>query len=350
LGDALTFDPAVAYDTASAEQIFNVYETLVYYDGEKTDVFVPRLAESWETSEDGTTWTFHIRQGVKFHEGGDLTPSDVAYSFQRGLIMGGYASPQWLIAEPIFGVGVDDISLVVGDGSAADDREAMMAIDAGTLASACEKIKSAIVADDAAGTVTFTLAQPWAPWLPTIAQSWGSVMDMEWVIENGGWDGDCATWQNHYATTDEENPLTPIMNGTGPFKLDHWTQGQEIVLARNDAYWGEPAALERVVTQIVEEFGTRFAMLQAGDADEIDVNREDTPQVDPLVGEVRLFDIAANQYQPAQPLCSIDDTVLGIEKFTTCAAGETGIDGPLRLYLGRPQLQMDVVIYNFAIK
>ena len=79
-----TLDPALAYDTASAEIIQNTYETLVFYDGEATDKFVPMLAESWELSADGMTYTFKIRSGVKFHEGQDLTASDVAYSFQRG--------------------------------------------------------------------------------------------------------------------------------------------------------------------------------------------------------------------------------------------------------------------------
>ena len=113
IGDALTLDPALSYDTASGEVIQNIYETLVFYDGEATDKFVGQLAESWEISEDGTVWTFHIREGVKFHEGQTLTPTDVAYSFQRGLLQGGYSSPQWLLAEPFFGVGVDDISLRV---------------------------------------------------------------------------------------------------------------------------------------------------------------------------------------------------------------------------------------------
>ena len=78
IGDIDTFDPALAYDTASGEIIQNTYETLVFYDGIATDKFVPMLAESWEVSEDGTVYTFKIRQGVKFHEGGDLTASDVA--------------------------------------------------------------------------------------------------------------------------------------------------------------------------------------------------------------------------------------------------------------------------------
>jgi peptide/nickel transport system substrate-binding protein len=349
IGDIDTFDPALSYDTASCELIQNVYETLVFYDGIKTDTFVPLLAESWETSDDGTVWTFNIRQGVKFHEGGDLTPSDVAYSFQRGLLQGGYVSPQWLLAEPFFGAGVDDISLVAGDGSAADDREAMMATDPAALVAAFEKTKAAIVADDAAGTVTMTLAQPWGPFLPTIANAWGSVMDMDWVIENGGWDGSCDTWQNFYAMTSAEDPFTNIMNGTGPFKLDHRTPGQENVLARNDEYWGGPATLERVVFPVVEEFGTRFAMLQAGDADIIDVDPVDRAQVDALVSEMRVFDLEANEYGEAQQVCDFDSSKLGVEMFTPCEGSQTGT-GPFRLYIGRPQLQADVLLFNFNIK
>ncbi len=83
----------------------------------------------------------------------------------------------------------------------------MAAADPAALVAACEKVKSAIVADDAAGTVTMTLAQPWGPFLATIAQTWGSIMDKKWVIENSGWDGTCDTWQNFYAMDSASNPL-----------------------------------------------------------------------------------------------------------------------------------------------
>ena len=350
IGEPETLDPALSYETAGAEIIQNVYEPLLFYDGEATDKFVPVLAESWELSEDGTVYTFQIREGVKFHDGADMTPSDVAYSFQRGLLYGGYSGPQWLLAEPFFGVGVDDVSLLVDpEGSLADDQAALAAADPAALKAACEKVTGAIVADDAAGTVTMTLAQPWGPFIATIAQGWGSVMDQDWTVANGGWDGSCDTWQNFYAIPSESNPLTTIMNGTGPFKLDHWTQGEEIVVVRNDDYWREPAKYERVVIKSVDEWGTRFAMLQAGDADLVDVPAENRSQVDEMVGSMRVFDLATNTYGEEVEVCAYDPSQQGAAKFTPCAPGETGLGGPLRLLIGRPSLVSQDLFFTFNI-
>ncbi len=339
-GEPETLDPALDYETAGGEIVSNVYDTLVFYNRQKADEFIPQLATEWTLSDDGLTYTFTIRQGVKFHEGGDLTPEDVAYTFQRGLLQGGYASPQWLLAEPFFGVGLDDITMIVDEGASADDREALSANDPAALVAACETVKAAIVADDAAGTVTMTLKQPWGPFLATIANNWGSIMDKEWVIENGGWDGSCDTWQNFYAMTSEEDPFTAIANGTGPFKLDHWTRGQEIVLVRNDDYWRTepawdggptgPAALERVVIQKVDEFGTRFAMFQAGDADSLVVGSQaDYAQVDPLVGEECLYNTETGDFDACTPV------------------GDGS--GPIRVYKGIPQVTHTDVFLNFNI-
>jgi len=350
IGDADTLDPALSYDTSSGEVVQNVYETLVFYDGIATDKFVPMLAESWTVSDDGKVWTFKIRQGVKFHEGGDLTPSDVAYSFQRGLLQGGYSSPQWLLAEPFLGVGNDDITMIVDGGASADDREALAKVDPATLKTACETVKSAIVADDAAGTVTMTLAQPWGPFLPTIANGWGSIMDKEWVVANGGWDDSCDTWQNFYGMVSADDPFTAKANGTGAFKLDHWTPGTEIALTKFDGYWGDAPKLDRVTIKIIPEFGTRFAMLQAGDADSMDVSVENRPQLDKLVGVMRVFDSTTFEYGPDTPVCAYNPDELGLAKFTACAAGETGLQQPLRLYMGRPLLQQDVILFNFLIE
>jgi ABC-type transport system substrate-binding protein len=345
-GEPESFDPAYDYENFGIYLMMNTYETLVFYDRESAISFVPQLAESWEISSDGLTYTFHIREGVTFHEGGTLTPSDVAYSLHRGMLQGGTATPQWLYYEALFGVdtftecGYPDISCLVDPtGAMMDDRETLATADPAALVAACEAVQGAVVADDAAGTVTLNLTQPWGPMIATLAQAWGSAMDQEWVIENGGWDGSCDTWQNFYAMTGEEDPFSKIINGTGPFMLDHWTEGEEIVLTRNPNYWRTaevgpaweggptgPAALERVVVLLVDEWGTRFAMLQAGDADNVTVNAENRPQVDPLVGETCVYDLATAGFN-----CE-----------------ETG-DG-FRMFRGLPQVSRTDVFFNFNIR
>lgn len=327
-GEPETLDPALGYDTASNEIIQNIYEPLVFYDGIHTDRFVPMLAESWDVSENGITYTFRIRSGVVFHEGQTLTAEDVAYSFQRGLLFGGRNGPQWLLAEPFFGIGRDDITCLVDGCASVDDREALSANDPAALFAACEKVKRAIVADDAAGTVTMILAQPWGPFIPTIAQTWGGIMDKDWAIANGGWDDSCDTWQNYYAEPAESDPFSRTANGTGPFKLGGWKVGEELILVRNASYWREPAKLERVVSKYVNEWGTRFAMMQAGDADVAAVPEGNRSQMDALVGERCEFDIDNNAYKPCEV---VNDSL------------------PYRLYIGRPGLNRTDMFLNFNV-
>lgn len=343
-----TLDPALAYDTASGELIFNTYETLVFYDGDATDKFVPKLAESWTVSDDGLVYTFDIREGVTFHNGDPLTPTDVAFSFQRGLLQGGYYSPQWMLAEPFFGVGNDDITILVDGGASADDREALALNDPDVLTAACNTVLNAIVADDAAGTVTMTLSVPWGPFLATIAQSWGAIMDKAWVIENGGWDGTCDTWVNYYGMASADNPFSTIENGTGPFYIEKFANGEEIILARNENYWQAPAVLERVIIKQVPEWGTRFSMMQAGDADLATVPAANRSQMDALVGAFQVYDFETNAYGPVMEVCGYDSTQLASAKFTACTAGETN-DNPFLGRFGRPGISMDVLLFNWGI-
>ena len=354
IGDAVDMDPALAYDTASGEVIQNVYSTLIFYDGEKPGSFVPMLASEMPTvSADGMTYTFKLRSGVLFHNGDPMTASDVAYSFVRGLLQGGGASPQWLLAEPFFGVGNQDVAQMVDpSGALVDDPAGLQTADAATLKSVCDNLKTKIVADDAANTVTMTLVQPWGPFLATIAQSWGSILDAKWVADNKGWDGSCDTWQNFYGPTSATDSIDTIANGTGAYVLDHWTPGQEIVLTKNPNYYDTATAakLDRVVIQIIPEWGTRFAELQAGDADLVDVPVGNRPQADALVSEFHVYDPATDAYGPVQKVCTYDSTKLAAAQFTACAAGETPRTGILRLYIGRPTLAQDVIIYNFNIK
>jgi len=356
IGDIDTMDPALAYDTSSGQILQNVYDTLVFFDGDKTDAYVPAIATEVPTvanggvSADGLTYTFKIRQGVTFHNGDVLKASDVAYSFARGLLQGGGISPQFLLTEPFFGVGTYDVAELV-DPATVDDPEALKAADPAKLTSVCETVLSKFVVDDAAGTVTMTLANPWGPFLATIAQTWGSILDQAWVVANGGWDGTCATWQNFYAMQSADDPISKIANGTGPYELDVYDPGISYSLKKFATYWGTPAILDRVVVKVVPEWGTRFADLQTGNADIVDVPSANRPQVDAMVGEIQIWDAAANAYGATQLVCGYDNTKQAAAQFTLCAAGETpATDKPFHLFIGRPGISMDVLLFNWNIQ
>jgi len=305
-----TLDPAWNYYGFSGGIIQNIYDTLVTYAGADPNAVIPKLATGWRVMDAGKTYVFTIRQSVRFHEGQELTAEDVAYSFQRGLLQGGSQSPQWLFTEAFFGTGIYDIAELV-DPEVVDDPEALQAADPDKLGKACRRVTDAIAADETSGTVTFHLAQPWAPLLTTLADYWGSIIDWGWAIEQGAWDGDCATWQDYYGVNSGNAPLRAVTNGSGPYMLDHWTPGEEIVLVANEDYWlseplweggpSGPPRLKRVVLRLVSEWGPRFNMLQNGKADEAPVDRVRRPQFDPLVGEVCTFvDWGVYDCQPSQ--------------------------------------------------
>jgi peptide/nickel transport system substrate-binding protein len=285
-----TLDPALSYSQTGNRVSLNVYESLIFYEKENPNVFVPQLAlvvpsrENGGISSDGRVYQFKIRPGVKFHNGSELTSQDVVYSFQRGILQGGSGSPQWLFTEPLLGSGIYDIADLVDPGLV-DNPAGLAKADSSKLGAACSRVQDAIKADDPPGTVTFNLAQPWAPFLATLATTNGSILSKAWVIDNGGWDGDCSDWAKFYGrTTDDLNKtkLGSSANGTGPYVLDHWDVGKEIVLRSNEAYWRrEPAwpgaptgnpAIKEVTIRYIPDFETRSAMLHAGEADSIDLD------------------------------------------------------------------------------
>ncbi len=343
-GEPDTLDPALDYETSGGNVIQNVMEPLVIYDHVSPTDFVPALAVEVPSqanggiSEDGRTYTFNIREGVTFHAGGTLEPHDVAYTFQRGLLQSDPNGPQWLLLEPILGYTSGDVTEGIQEGAFAGDPEGLKAgATPEELAATCELVKAAIVADDDAGTVTFNLTNPWGPFLATISQTWGMILDQEWAIEQGSWDGDCATWQNWYAPGAENSELSNIINGTGPFMLDHWTPGEELVLTAYEGYWRTaetpkweggpygPAALKTVIYSVVDEWGTRFSMMQAGDAEFVQVNPENEVQMDPLVGEI----------------C---DAQTG-----TCEPNPDNPEGIFRKYINRPGVSRTDIFPTFNI-
>jgi peptide/nickel transport system substrate-binding protein len=82
-----TMDPHVKQDVSAAAFNLNIYDNLMRYQGNPPQI-VPWLAESHTVSDDGKTWTFHLRRGMQFHDGSELTAEAVRYSFERLLTMG----------------------------------------------------------------------------------------------------------------------------------------------------------------------------------------------------------------------------------------------------------------------
>ena len=250
IGEPDSLDPAWAYDNASGEQISYLYDTLLFYDGESTGDFVPKLATEWEFNPTDSTYRFKIREGVKFHEGGDLTPEDVEYSFERWMVQDRPGGPAWLIYGPLLGVGGSgDVTFADIDGAVEVDGD----------------------------SVVFTLGGGnfWASIFPQIlCYSGAAIVDKEWCIAQGGWDGTEATWMDYNQPQDEgDTELFDKANGTGPWKLNLWEKGSQIKLERFDDYWGEPVAFDWVITQLVTEWTTRKLSFLNGDADYVDVPR-----------------------------------------------------------------------------
>jgi peptide/nickel transport system substrate-binding protein len=261
-GDIETVDPAKGYDNASNAIIQNIYEGLVAFDGGATDKFVPVLATVVPTtanggiSKDGLTYTFTIRKGVKFHSGSALTPEGVRYSFLRAMITDPDGGPMWMLFMPIFG----EQSSRDGDGNIILDFAALS--------------KAIAVSGD---KLIIKIAKPFPPFLSILAGTWAGIIDRDFAIKNGDWDGKEATWKGFNAPATGKEKLYNIASGTGPYKLVRWQKGTEVALERNNAYWGKKPAMAKAIYKIIEEWSTRKLMLLQGDADAV--------QVDPMYYE-----------------------------------------------------------------
>jgi peptide/nickel transport system substrate-binding protein len=343
IGDIAMLDPHLAYEGSSYQAINNIIEGLVFYDRESASDFVPWLAEEVPTvqngglSADGLTYTFIIRDGIQFHNGNDLTAEDVAYSWERALLQSGPNSGQWMMIESIMGFPSGDITEMIADGAYAGDKDGLIAnATAEELMAVCEEVKSHFAFDNDARTFTVTLPQAWGPFLAIISRPWAYVIDKEWTIEQGDWDGSCDTWQNFYAPGAEDTMLARVINGTGPYILESWTPDEEWVLVANEDYWraegdefwpGGPsgvAKIKRIVHKTVAEWGTRFAMAQTGDADNFYVPDANRPQADDWVGE---------RCDATTEECELTDNP----------------DAPFRMWYNMPSTSRTDIFHNFNV-
>jgi len=280
IGEPDTLDPHHAYDDASAEVIFNVYDNLITYKGKSMTEFVPMLStvvpsvENGYLRDGGTTYVFPIREGVKFHNGNDLTPEDVEYTFERALLYDPPGGPIWMFLDPLFGVRsirtlVEDYVGVSWDTIFDDDMNPTSPEYEEALVNFYYDVIDPAV-EVQGNEVHFHLARPWPPFLNVIGSgwNWGAILDKEYSIEIGAWDGKAEGWWKYHGWRKEQSPYADHAMGTGPYKLVEWDHAQQrVTLERNDDYWRSPAPIRRVTIQGIDEWSTRRAMLDTGDAD-----------------------------------------------------------------------------------
>lgn len=209
--DVQSMDPQIQNDTTSEQVVKMLYNTLLKFQDDGT--VVGDLAESWSVSEDKLTWTFNLKQGVKFHNGKELTSADVKATFDRAL-----------------------------------NAEA-----GGLRTTEIIKMFTAVEAPDPY-TVTITTDGPYGPMESLMCNMSLGIMDADY-IEQYGLD---------LGTSVEGE------NGTGPFKVVSWERDQEIVVERFDDYFGTPAKLQTVVYTIIPEAASRVIALETGEVDVID--------------------------------------------------------------------------------
>lgn len=234
------FDPHTISALAAARVFNQVYETLITFNEDMT--FGGVLAESWETPDD-VTYIFHLRQGVKFHNGREMTSADVVYSFER------------VLGKTEYG----DIGAL------------------GSSASYYGGIASIEAPDDY--TVKFTLAEPNAAFMSNMTSSYGAIVCREVVEANGG-------------------SLSSIdtMCGTGPFKYSESVVDNHITLVRNEDYWKEGAPkLDGITFYLLGDESARLAALRTGDIDLCTLSAMNIPDVE-RDANIQIISYQSNNY------------------------------------------------------
>lgn len=231
IDDIISMDPGEAFELSTAEVTGNTYDLLVRLDLSDTSKVKPDLAESWSVSDDGLTYTFKLKPGMKFASGNPITAADVAYSFERAIKLD--KSPAFIINQ--FGISGDNVT---------------------------EKAKAV---DDT--TFQFVVDKPYAPSfvLNCLSATVASVVDSKLVKEHVAAVTPSADykWDNDFGNA----WLKTGYAGSGPYKLREWRANEAVVLERNDNYNGEKAKLARVIYRNMKESSAQRLALEAGDID-----------------------------------------------------------------------------------
>lgn len=269
IGTVGTIDPSKAYDDASMEAIWNLYETLIWYDGTSTEKFVPVLAASVPTVENGGITdggkkiTFPIRKGVTFHNGNSLTPEDVEYSLERAMICDPNGGPMWMLLEAL-----------VGSGSTREDGKLIEGI--------VEKIAKSVEVDG--NNVVISMPAPYPPIMSIFVSSLCAIIDKQWAIENGCWDGKYENAAKFAGPEDGKEPLAKIENGTGPYVLKQWVPSDRMVYEQYENYWGKKNKIKTAIRKYTPEWSTQKLMMQSGDVSAMGFQSSRLPEMQEMKG------------------------------------------------------------------
>ncbi len=217
-----TIDPAQLTDTTSHEVGKQLFEGLVQYDIDLN--IIPSLAESWDISDDGAVYTFHLRDAL-FNNGETVTADDVKWSFERVLAPETASPRTWILIDI---VGAKDFN----DG-VSTEVTGMKVVDEKTL------------------EITIEHVSPVFLHKLTYSSAW--VLHQE-SVEAGEAEED-SVWY-------EKNPV-----GTGPFVLDDWKRNQMLTLLPNENYWGEKPRIDKLEYYIHKEDTVRQQEYESGNID-----------------------------------------------------------------------------------
>ena len=270
---SLDFMTDDAYDTASMEIYQNTYDTLYYYDGSDISTPVPRLATGYDISDDGLVYTFYLRPNVTFHDGTPFNASAVKYSLDRLFLLDN------LPASSNF------VGTVKGYSAYNANRTNITQADIDAYLAA-EGVK--IINDTC---VQITLESPNSNFIKMLTFTATSIMSPTFDQAHGGYNA-----LEHKANS----YMIDHACGTGPFKLESWSAGQPVILARNDNYFRGPAKSQKVIIQQVDDWNTRFLALQKGEADFIIVDAVHAPEVESAGGDVVLAQFPGLAVTPIQ--------------------------------------------------
>lgn len=245
-----TLDPALNSAVDGGNTIITVFETLLIIN--ENNEAVPGQAESWTTSEDGLTWTFTMRDGLKWSDGTDLNAKDFEYSFKR-MANPDTAAPY---AETCLGM-IDGYDAAAGFPDADGNPTVEPNLDALN-----------VKASDDGKTLTIVLASPCSYFDKIVAFAAMSPVQKATVEANG--DAWCTS------------PDTYVCNG--PFMITEWTPSERIVLTKNPNYVGgwdsSKIVSESITLLLLEDSSASFAAYNSGEAQLIkDVPTDEIPSL-----------------------------------------------------------------------